>query len=140
MLFLNFHKIFFFSSIYTFSLLPGFYISLPKYKGSYHLFFYSIWFLFFFHFFFSSTSSIIIYFYLIFISNLDIILLIVCFLILFLFEFCFQFHPLTFDFNLFFVLNLVSIPFSGIYFFGLFFYFFSISSLNILLIENFASL
>jgi len=128
---LSFSEIFFFSSILSLS-SPGFTLAYQNIKISFHLFFVFNFVLFFIAIFlflsflliFSSILSIIICFYLIFISNLDIILLIfVCFLILFLIEFCFQFYPSIFDFNLFFVSNLVSIFFIGIYFFGSLFLF-----------------
>jgi len=94
---------FFFSS--SFSLFLG---KIQKFSSI--CFLYTIWFLIFllllFLFFvdFFSISSLIIWFQLIFTSNLVLILLIAIyfFFIIFLIKFYFQFHPLIFDFDIFF--------------------------------------
>jgi hypothetical protein len=97
------------TTVNFFPLLPFFSLfSYQSVREFSHLFFISslvliffivIFFYIFFWLIFYSITSLIIWFYFIFISNLVLIFFI--FLKLLLIEFCFQFHPSTFDFNLF---------------------------------------
>ena len=87
----------------------------------------------------SFISSRISWFHLISISNLVFILLIDFFFI-FIIEFCFLFHPSSFVFHFLNPVPFFLLPFILFWILFLIVFVFSISSLAILLIENFASL